>query len=81
MAELIDIHGKKYHSERKTSSPQTNAEWEEWEKAVIKAGEWIYSTRMVMVDESGELVTNPIDLGSGLITPQPDGSYMWEEKK
>jgi hypothetical protein len=79
MAELIDIHGKKYHSERRTSSPRTNAEWEAWEKAVIKVGEWVSTTRMVMVDEAGKEVTSPIDVGSHRYVPQVDGTWKVEK--
>lgn len=73
MATLMDIYGKHYHMETWHTNARTARENEKLQSATLDSK--IAQMRTVMLDESDELVTTPIDMGSFLYVPQDDGTW------
>jgi len=79
MGTLTDIHGKQYHLETWYADAHTSLE----NSKIREAQGLIPHLRMkkVVVDETRELITGPIDLGGSIVTPQADGRYTWKKKE
>jgi hypothetical protein len=71
---ITDIHGNQYHVETRYNSHLTGEDG----TRLIGEGQdpSLVMAKKILVDESGNPVTEPIDVGSHLYVPHPNGPYM-----
>lgn len=76
MAEIVDIHGKRYHIETwyaTARSAQENQQISEKAFQQPSDDQTVVKMKKVLLDEAGELATSPIDVGAYLYLPSSDG--------
>lgn len=80
MSVLMDIHGRRYrlatwHAKASNAIEQQKMQSEQDSDHLGTVG---FMKKVIVDDETGELVTGLIDLGEGIIASQKDGCYTYE---
>jgi len=78
MAEIVDVHGERYRMETWYAEAQTSQENEEMQQKAFRfppdEQETTIKVKRVLIHAStGELATEPIDVGTYFYLPSPEG--------